>query len=56
MDALERMAWDLEDAQNKRFKKARNKAAFFDTEEQEIFDTIKLFRKYSRTYHPDNER
>lgn len=56
MDALERMALDLEEAQNRRKKKAvRHNSvaaenAFWTAEEFAIFETIKTFRKKSRTY------
>lgn len=57
MDALEQMAWDLEEAQSKRFEKAKfNENAFWNENEIAIFETIKLFREKSNTFNADNYR
>lgn len=56
-DALEIMAWNLEQAQQARYRRTKFKHTFFDREtEKAIHEQIKLFRKQSKTFHPDNER
>lgn len=56
MDALERMANDLEEAQTKRHRKAKNKEAFWTEAETEIQTTIMLFYSKSRTFDPNTPR
>jgi len=56
MDAMERMALDLEEAQKRRHKKANRRfrvadeEAFWTYDEMVIFRTIKAFRDQSKTY------
>lgn len=51
MDALEQMALDLENAQQARFRKAKDEDLFWaNKEELTIFETIKTMRQSSRSY------
>lgn len=57
MDVAERIAYDLERAQEKRFRKAKENYSFFDDPvELAIFEHIRTMRKSSSTYHPLNLR
>jgi hypothetical protein len=61
MDFLEQMAKDLEDAQNKRHRKAKakssleNEKAFWTETEFAIFGVIKTFREKSTTFDPHQD-
>lgn len=61
MDRRELMAYDLERAQEKRYRKhQKNKRgdtdAFWTRDELDIFAFINILRVQSKSYHPDNSR
>lgn len=58
MDSWEQMAYDVENAQQERFRKFKGNPEEFwkQVVEYAIFEQIKRFREYSKTYNPDNER
>lgn len=61
MDAHEQMALDLELAQQKRYRKHQKKGSdgydfWSDTNELDIFEEIKAYRRRSYSFHPMNQR
>jgi len=59
MDYLERMAWDLENAQTARYNAAEHlteEEFWADPDEMCIYKVIQTFFEKSRTFNPDNER
>lgn len=56
MDFHELIAWDLETAQQKRYKKAGCSDEFWTPKEASIFESIKEFREKSSTFDPMKAR